>query len=310
MNILIIVFLYWKSDRPITAYLSNQQKVTQKKKESLVSVIIPTYNRASLLPRAIKSVLGQTYKNIELVIVDDCSTDDTRRIVQSLSKNDRRIKYFFHEKNRGGSAARNTGIKMASGEYVAFQDSDDKWIHDKLEKQMEIFNSSLDKRIIVYTSFLRIEKGKVLYFPYCRNVKKKNGMLFNELLRGNFIDFPTILLKKECLESVGLLDESFPRNQDWELFLRLSKAYPFKFVDEPLVLSFETPGSISSKPELFIKARKLILKKYESDIKKNKVVWSKHEHDLGIHELKYGNKVGGIIRLFKAKILMVFSKIT
>jgi len=284
--------------------------MTNNKTEPLVSVIIPTYNRAKLLPRAIKSVLGQTYKNIELVIVDDCSTDDTRAVIKNFSQNDKRIKYLFHKKNKGAAAARNTGIKASGGKYIAFQDSDDKWIHDKLEKQMEIFNNFPNRNFVVYTSFLKIGKEEASYFPYCRDVKKKNGMLFDELLIRNFIGFPTILLKKECLENVGLLDESFPRNQDWELFLRLSKIYPFKFVDEPLVLSFDTPGSISSKPELFIQARKLILKKYESDIKKNKAIWAKHEHDLGIHELKYDSKTSGIIRLLKAKILITVSKIT
>jgi glycosyltransferase involved in cell wall biosynthesis len=101
-----------------------------------VSVVIPTYNRASLLGRAIKSVLEQTYQDFEIIVVDDASTDNTEEVVRNLR--DRRIRYLRHEKNRGGSAARNTGIRAAWGQYIAFQDSDDEWLPEKLKKQMEV----------------------------------------------------------------------------------------------------------------------------------------------------------------------------
>ena len=105
-----------------------------------VSVIIPTYNRAHLVGRAIRSVLNQTYQDFEIIVVDDGSTDNTEEVVKSF--NDPRIRYIRHEKNRGGSAACNTGIRAARGEYIAFQDSDDEWLPEKLEKQMQVFENT------------------------------------------------------------------------------------------------------------------------------------------------------------------------
>lgn len=99
-----------------------------------VSIVIPTYNRARFLGRLVRSVLNQTYKNFEVIVADDASTDDTAEIIKTFK--DDRIRYIRHESNAGAAAARNTGIKASRGEYVAFQDSDDEWLPEKLEKQM------------------------------------------------------------------------------------------------------------------------------------------------------------------------------
>ena len=104
----------------------------------LVSVVLPTFNRERLLPRAINSVLNQTYKNLELIIVNDGSTDDTEKVVKGYS--DKRIRYYKQELNKGGSAARNVGIKLARGELISFQDSDDEWLPEKLERQVRKFS--------------------------------------------------------------------------------------------------------------------------------------------------------------------------
>ena len=98
----------------------------------LISVIIPTYNRGALLGRAIRSVLAQSYRNIEIIVVDDASDDYSGAVVKEFSDN--RLSYIRHDSNMGGAKARNTGIKAAKGEYIAFQDSDDEWVKDKLEK--------------------------------------------------------------------------------------------------------------------------------------------------------------------------------
>lgn len=107
--------------------------IEKSEKIPTVSVVIPTYNRAHLVGRAIQSVLNQTYQDFEIIVVDDGSTDNTEEVVKSF--NDPRIRYIRHDQNRGGSAARNTGIKMARGEYIAFQDSDDEWLPEKLESR-------------------------------------------------------------------------------------------------------------------------------------------------------------------------------
>ena len=114
------------------------------------SVIIPTYNRARMVDRAIQSVLSQTYQDFEIIVVDDASTDNTQEVVKECMFRDKRVRYIKHEKNKGGSAARNTGIKNEHGEYVGFLDSDDEWLPTKLEKQIELFRKRCNSVGAVY----------------------------------------------------------------------------------------------------------------------------------------------------------------
>lgn len=251
-----------------------------------VSVIIPTYNRAHLIEKSVQSVLNQTYQDFELIVVDDGSTDNTKELVQNLQKKDSRIKYVKHEKNKGAAAARNTGIKAAEGKYVAFQDSDDEWFAEKLEKQMRVFENASAEVGVVYTGFWRIENNKKIYIPFSW-VKKKEGNIHQELLKGNFITTQSMVVRKECFETAGMFDESLPRFQDWELVIRLSKYYDFKCIDEPLLISPYTENSISASKEANIKAMKIILKKHFDDFSQNKNILAKHYFSL-FFNLYYG----------------------
>ena len=239
------------------------------KKSPTVSVIIPTYNRAHLVGRAIKSVLEQTYQDFELIVVDDGSTDNTKEVVKGF--NDKRIKYILHEKNKGATAARNTGIKAARGEYIAFQVSDDEWLPVKLEKQMKVFETVPPEVGVVYTGFYRLKNSKKTYIPSPKIIQKE-GYIFGSLLKGNFVTTQAVLVKRECFERAGMFDESLPRLQDWELFIRISKDYHFKCVDEPLLISYYQPHSISADQSALIRALKLILEKHFEDFKKDKRV--------------------------------------
>lgn len=268
-------------------------------KNPTVSVIIPTYNRAHLLGRAIQSVLDQTYQDFELIIVDDGSKDNTEEIIKKFQERDNRIKYIRHEKNKGGSAARNTGIKAARGEYIAFQDSDDEWLQEKLEKQMVVFKSVPTEVGIVYTGFLRIENDKENYIPSSWVIKKE-GNIHNELLRGNFVTTQSIVARKECFEKAGMFDESLPRLQDWELVIRLSKYYDFKCIDEPLLTSPFTPDSISANNDAFIKAFELILTKHFKDFNDYKKILAKHYFSVGINLCLNNNFEKGRNYLIKA----------
>jgi len=254
-------------------------------KNPTVSVIIPTYNRARLIKRAIQSVLNQTYQDFEIIVVDDGSTDNTEEVVKSF--NDPRIRYIRHEKNKGTAAARNTGIKAARGKFIAFQDSDDEWLPEKLEKQMKVFENAPAKVGVVYTGFWRIENNKKIYIPFSW-VKQKEGNVHKELLKGNFIGLPTVLIKKECFRKGGMFDEKLPRFQDWELVIRLSKYYNFKCIDEPLVISYYTSDSISANNEALIKALKLILSKHFDDFAEDKKLLSKCYFSIG-HNLCLNN---------------------
>ena len=247
------------------------------KSGSFVSIIIPTYNRARLLGRAIQSILNQTYSNFELIVVDDYSKDNTEHIVKSFR--DERIRYIRHEKNKGAVAARNTGIKAARGEYIAFQDSDDEWLPEKLGKQISAFNFGPPDLGVVYTSFWQIDRGRKTCIP-SSNVKQTEGNIHDALLEGNFVNTPTAVVRKECFEKAGMF-ENLPRLQEWGLWLRISKHYCFKHINEPLVNAYRQPDSISRNMNAFIVARKYILDKYFDEISKKPKLLGKHYFEIG-----------------------------
>lgn len=252
----------------------------RSKEKPTVSVVIPTYCRAHLIGQAIQSVLNQTYQDLEIIVVDDCSSDNTEEIVRSIK--DDRIRYLRHEKNKGAPAARNTGIKAAKGIYIAFQDSDDEWLPQKLEKQMKIFENASPKVGVAYTGFLRIENDKKEYIPYSW-VTQKEGDIHRELLKGNFVTTPSIVARKECFNKAGMFDECLLRLQDWELVIRLSKYYDFKCIDEPLLISKYISDSITTNKEARIKALKLILSKHLNDFAEDKKLLSKYYFGIGVY---------------------------
>jgi glycosyltransferase involved in cell wall biosynthesis len=246
-----------------------------------VSVIIPTYNRAHLVNRSVQSVLNQTYTDFEIIVVDDASTDNTGEEVKELQQQDNRIRYIKLEENVGGSAARNTGIKASRGKYIAFQDSDDEWFPEKLKKQMDVFETASYKIGVVYTGFWRVENDERIYIPF-HWVRQKEGDIHTEIFQGNYITTQAALVRKECFEKSGMFDESLPRLQDWELWLRISKYYHFRCVDEPLLVAFHLPGGITANQNALIRAVDLISEKHSEDIKKNKKILSKFYFHLGV----------------------------
>lgn len=251
-----------------------------------VSVVIPTYNRAHLISRAIQSVLSQSYQNLEIVIIDDGSIDNTEEIIKSF-KNDR-IVYIRHDKNKGASAARNTGIKASKGEYIAFQDSDDEWFPEKLEQQMKAFNNGSPEVGVVYCGFYRIEADKEIYIPG-DNIAKKEGNIHTELLKGNFIGTPAVLVKKECFENIKYFDENIPALEDWELWIELSKHYLFKYVNKSLLRSYSTPNSVNLNSKNLLKARETILANHLNDFNKNKNILSDHYFNIAVEHYLNGD---------------------
>lgn len=201
---------------------------------------MPVYNRQDTILRSINSVLEQTYSNFEFIIVDDDSSDQTKDIIQSIE--DHRIKYVPLQQNVGASAARNIGIDYANGRWIAFHDSDDLWEPSKLKKQVDLINDKSPS--IIFTSFIRYRNGIQEHIPKPGMIIKEN--IHKELLRGNFIATPTVLLPKEVLSVTGSFNEKMPRLQDWELWLRISLYFPIIWIDEPLVKAFYTEKSISS----------------------------------------------------------------
>jgi len=233
-----------------------------------VSVIIPTYNRAHQVGRAIQSVLAQSYQNFEVIVVDDASTDNTKEVMESIS--DKRIRYIRHNENRGASAARNTGIHVAKGEYIAFLDSDDEWLPEKLEKQIKVLKTTFPEAGVVYTDMWRVYRnGRAEYWnsPTVTKGTIIDAKKLEYQVMG--IGIQSALIRKGCFNKVGVFDEKFPRFIDLELFIRLAKDFHFYHIQEPLVKYYETEG-ISSNKRAETTSRILLLEKYSEDFKQNK----------------------------------------
>ncbi|HER24648.1 MAG TPA: glycosyltransferase family 2 protein, partial [Candidatus Atribacteria bacterium] len=268
-----------------------------------------TYNRAHLIGRAIQSILNQTYQDFELIIVNDGSTDKTEDIIRKFQEHDKRIKYIKHEKNKGGSAARNTGIKLAIGEYIAFLDSDDEWLSNKLEKQVMHLKDNYLNAFISYTGYFRInDKGDSSIFK-----PDKRGNIYNNQLWEDHVS-PTsaVMVKNICFKKVGLFDESLPARQDYDMWLRLSKHYTFDYIIEPLVIIYDTnKGAISNniiarkKGENIIRLKIIKQTKNISIIKQRRIL-ANHYYQAGRYFCgKFGTRFGKE-EFFKAMQLWPF----
>jgi len=216
-------------------------------KKPLVSVIIPCYNAEKFLSTTLQSVLKQTYDNIEIIIVDDGSTDSTSQIVSNLieqNPTDKKI-IFYRQANKGVSAARNLGIQMASGEIIAFLDSDDIWYPHKVITQLELLDAHSDV-VIVASNFDRLSPyGKLLK---TKKISKKIYYLdFQQLAVKNKIGTSTVMVRKEIFEKVGFFDESLRGPEDWDMWLRIAKVGKIAYIDEPLAIYREHYESLSKK---------------------------------------------------------------
>ena len=194
-----------------------------------VSVIIPTYNRHSMLKEAVESVLAQDYQNFELIVVDDGSTDLTPEILKSY----REAVTVIRQNNQGVSSARNAGIRAASGDLVAFLDSDDLWLPQKLSSQVDFFKANPDA-LICQTQEIWIRDG-VRVNPKKRH-KKVSGMIFKPSLKLCLVSPSAVMIRPSLFETVGLFDEDLPACEDYDLWLRISCCYPIYFIDTPLVI--------------------------------------------------------------------------
>lgn len=210
-----------------------------------VSVVLPTYNRAAFLKRSIGSVLGQSCRDLELIVVDDGSTDDTERLVAGYV--DDRVRYIRRDSNRGAGAARNTGIALAKGRYIAFQDSDDEWLPSKLERQLAVLDKSPADVGVAYSSFWRVDGPSRVLIPPADAAAPVDGDIHRTLLNENFVGVPVVLIKAECFSDGRAFNETLAMFEDWELWLRLSRSYRFRYIPEPLAVSYGTPSSVNSQ---------------------------------------------------------------
>jgi glycosyltransferase involved in cell wall biosynthesis len=203
------------------------------KETKLVSVIIPTYKRPETLSRSIDSVLNQTYSNIEIIVVDDNNPQSEHRketeYVMGKYKNCSNVKYLKHEKNKNGSAARNTGFRSSRGDFIMFLDDDDEFLPNKVTRQVDILNNLDETWAACYTSYIRKKDGKIVVYGA---ENREGNLLKEELMRNLFIHAGSnLMIRRNVFEELNGFDESFVRNQDVEFVSRLLINYKLAYVD-------------------------------------------------------------------------------
>jgi len=191
-----------------------------------VSVIIHTYNNEKFIAETVASVLNQTYKDYEIIVVDDGSVDGTRDVLMPYMQ---KIRYHYKE-NGGIASAKNAGIGLSQAEFVAFLDHDDLWVPDKLQLQMEHFNEN-PQIGLVYAKYTSFRDGKELR---TKPEKGYSGWIFKELLSKSFIQTSTVVVKRECLDAAGPYDETFSLGDEYDMFLRIARKFQCGFVDKGL----------------------------------------------------------------------------
>jgi len=229
-----------------------------------VSVVIPTHNRAALIARSVRSVLDQSYQDFELLVVDDGSIDDTAAIVSGFG--DPRLKYVRLDKNIGAGPARNVGIRMSKGKFLAFQDSDDEWLPEKLAEHMAVFARNPASLGVVYSDMERIHQDGTN--TYHTSPEIVSGRLINpdsRFYQVCMLGIQSTVIRRECLEAVGCFNEKLRVLEDLELFIRLSKRFGFARIPRPLVRYYETDGLSKDMDAKWI-ARRLILKLHRREL--------------------------------------------
>ncbi|MGZ4910058.1 MAG: glycosyltransferase family 2 protein [Halobacteriota archaeon] len=204
----------------------------------LISIFMKSYNHELYISEAIVSVLNQDFEDLELIIVDDASTDKSRQIIERFAEQDSRIRVIFHEQNVGITRVVNDGIDAARGKFIAQIDSDDVWVTDKLRKQLTVVER--DENVIVWSEGRLIDQnGQAISKNFSELVesasKKKSGDLFQTLLQGNYIFGSTLLYKRANLSDLRY-DERFMYNNDYKFLLELARTYDFHYIAEPLAM--------------------------------------------------------------------------
>lgn len=203
--------------------------------DPLVSVVVPTYGRDSYLVDAVESVTNQTYNNVELIVVDDCSPVPVEETLDQVSFSDvTSTEVVRHSENRGANAARNTGIENARGEFIAFLDDDDKWAETKIERQIQAFREANDRVGVVYTGQRHVnDRGETTVV----RVSDVEGSVTKDIFAGEPLSpLSSMMVRSDAVEQAGLLDNQFPSWQDREWYLRLSLHCEFAAIPEPLVV--------------------------------------------------------------------------
>jgi glycosyltransferase involved in cell wall biosynthesis len=248
----------------------------------LVSVVLPVYNRAGCIQQSIKSVLRQTYQNLEIIVVDDGSTDQTIEKIKALS--DLRIRVISLPNNKGANAARNVGINAAKGHWIAFQDSDDEWEPHKLQKQVSACHAQ--QSLVSFSGLIRHINDRVQLVPKPQyRIQPATANRLHEVLSASFISNQTLLVHRDVFSTVGGYDESLQRLQDWELSIRIAEIFPITYVNEPLVAAYVLPDSITNK-ESICTATQHIIEKHSQLFESDRIALGTQLFNLCVYSLR------------------------
>lgn len=259
----------------------------------LVSVIIPTFNRRRTLRRAILSVLNQEYTDLEVLVMDDGSTDDTPELMATIK--DPRVKYVRLKENRGASRARNAGLRLARGEFIAFQDSDDEWLSGKLEQQIAAATAAGPGPVTVFhTKVLYGRDAWGVYGPrrtcILPVIEPAEALNFHRLVQEiNIISPQALLINREALEVSGGFDESLVNNNDWAFAIELVYKTNIVFIDEPLVMTYLQHDSIMRLKRSGVRSQLRIMQKLKHYGDLDRKILAGHAGRLGWDTAKLGN---------------------
>lgn len=265
----------------------------------LVSVILPTYNRGYVLKRAVDSVLAQTYSNLELIVIDDGSTDNTQELLGSY--NDPRLKIVIPGKNGGAAAARNRGLEVARGEYIAFQDSDDEWLLEKLERQIAHLEANPEAAVSV-AGFLCVPFDvDVLGYRGASELRRDTFFLML-IAYGNQFSTPAWVIRRSRLEQVGHFDEAMVCWEDWELSMRLDRVGGYIALDEPLHIAFDTRGSVKLNTSAYIPMLEFVMRKHPQWVTKSRRIHAQRFWMMGNWE-RLGGRMASARRYFMRAVI-------
>ena len=246
-----------------------------KRKRPKCSVVIPTYNRSKYLGRAINSILNQTFQDFEILVIDDCSTDNTKKISHDYSHKDQRINYYCLPENMGAQVARNLGIKRSSSKWIAFLDSDDEWLPHRLESGFAVQEKT--GYSVIHSECFRTEGND----PTTRKMGIPNlsGNIYKDLLKEPNPMFQGLLVKRECFDRIGFLDESITSYQEWDTSIMLAKHFEFGYVPEPLfIYHCHSDETISKDMKRDADGWRQIVNKYMGEIVKQNGIEQLLEH--------------------------------
>jgi glycosyltransferase involved in cell wall biosynthesis len=254
---------------------------------------MPSFNYARYLPLAISSVLSQSYSDLELIITDDCSTDNSREILEHWRRLDDRVVPVLHDVNHGLARARNSGLAVSKGEFVALIDADDVWLPHKLKTQMECFRVQPELGLVHSDSAIIDGDGNLTGQRFNSLLHRKgqitSGHLFEVLCERNFLCVPTVILRREAMQYAGGFEENLRSLEDWVCWTKVSRKYPFHYVDDALVQYRIHGAGLSSNPRGMaqnrVKAFQFLLQTF-SDIPSR--LRSKMLYSLGVSYLETG----------------------